>query len=65
MTAEVFLILPLQRVAGGAQAQRENLLASTGTADRTLNRLLLHRSHDHNGPRFNRGNLDHPTVHLK
>ncbi len=65
MTAEVFLVLPLERVAGRAQPQRKNLLAPTGTADRTLNRLLLHRSHDDNAPRFNCRNLNHPAVYLE
>jgi hypothetical protein len=65
MTAEVFFILPLKRVARRAQSQSENLLAPTGTANRTLERLLLHRSHDQNAPWFNCRNLNHPTVYLE
>ena len=65
MTAEIFFVLPLQGVAGRAQSKRKNLLAPTGTADRTLTRLFLHRLHDHNAPGFNSQNLNHPAVCLE
>jgi hypothetical protein len=65
MAAEVFLVLPLQGVAGCAESQRQNLFAPTGTTDRTLNRLFLHRLHDQNTSGFNCLNLNHPTVDLE
>ena len=36
MTAEVFLVLPLQGVAGRADAKGEDLIPAARTADRTL-----------------------------
>lgn len=36
MTTEVLLILPLQRVAGRAEAESEDLIPATRTADRAL-----------------------------
>jgi hypothetical protein len=65
MAAEVFLVLPLQGVASSAEFQGENLFAPTGTTDRTLNRLLLHRLHDPSTSGFNCLNLNHPTVDLE